>query len=87
MYDVNGQLMFHLDGKTNTKKRAHDMNPLRVLPSKPEAKQLPHTYCTAPCPFLPGHAQAGEPLRDDEDVQTREGVDPQDRVSCSQALR
>ena len=63
------------------------MNPLQVLPAKPEAKQLPHTYCTALRPFLPGHAQAREPFRDDEDVQTWEGVDPQDRVSCSQALR
>ncbi|TNN45172.1 hypothetical protein EYF80_044622 [Liparis tanakae] len=36
---------------------------------------------------LPGHAQTGEPRRNDEDVEAGKGVEPQDGVGCSQTSR
>lgn len=36
---------------------------------------------------LPGHAETGEPCWDDENIQTRKGVNSQDGVGCSQTSR
>lgn len=46
-----------------------------------------HVMSLALALILPGHAQAGKAVGDNEDVQAWEGVDPQDGMGCSQALR